>query len=74
MKSRGRNPKPFTEQDMKMFQEYMETDKGMAEVAEKYGVTRECFRYRFKKYLTGLEKKEQKKQDIQNAANTGFFL
>ena len=44
------------------------------ELAEKYGVTRECFRYRFKKYLTGLVKKEQKKQDIQNAANTGFFL
>lgn len=50
MKPQGRSPKPFTKTDFQMIQEYLESDKSLQEVAEKYGVSKEGLRYKVKKY------------------------
>lgn len=56
MKPQGRSPKPFTETDLQMIREYLETDKSLIEVATKYGATKEGLRYKVKKYLKETEK------------------
>lgn len=50
MKPRGRSPIPFTERDLAMIAEYLESSKSLKEVAEKYGVSSEGLRYKVKKY------------------------
>lgn len=55
MKPHGRSPKPFTATDLEMITEYLETDKSLKEVAEKYGVSSEGLRYKVKKYRKELE-------------------
>lgn len=50
MKPQGRSPKPFTATDLEMIKEYLETDKSLKEVAEKYGISSEGLRYKVKKY------------------------
>lgn len=50
MKPRGRSPKPFTERDLEMIKEYLESDKGYKEVAEKYGLSDTGLRYKVNKY------------------------
>ena len=62
MKPQGRSPKPFTETDLKMIQEYLESDKSSQEVAEKYGVSASGLRYKVKKY-----RKEQETNGEENS-------
>lgn len=50
MKPRGRSPKPFTETDLQMIKEYLETDKSLKEVSEKYGISDAGLRYKVNKY------------------------
>lgn len=59
MKPKGRSPIPLTEQDLKMVKEYLESDKGLQEVADKYGVSREGLRYKVKKYRKETEQSGQ---------------
>lgn len=63
MKPRGRSPQPFTEQDLEMIKEYLETDKGLKEVAEKYGLSSEGLRYKVRKF-----RKQQEQQQQENEA------
>lgn len=62
MKPRGRSPQPFTERDLEMIKEYLETDKGLKEVAEKYGLSSEGLRYKVRKF--------RKQQELQQANET----
>lgn len=50
MKPQGRSPKPLTETDIKMIQEYLTTDKSLIEVSSKYGTSPAGLRYKVKKY------------------------
>lgn len=51
MKPRGRSPKPLTEKDLQMIQEYLNSDKSLQEIADKYGIpTKEGVRYKVNKY------------------------
>lgn len=50
MKPVGRSPKPFTETDLQMIKEYLETDKSLKEVSAKYGISDAGLRYKVKKY------------------------
>ena len=62
MKPRGRSPQPFTERDLEMIKEYLETDKGLKEVAEKYGLSSEGLRYKVRKF--------RKQQELQQTTET----
>lgn len=62
MKPRGRSPQPFTERDLEMIKEYLETDKGLKEVAEKYGLSSEGLRYKVRKF--------RKQQELQQENET----
>ena len=64
MKPHERSPKPFTTTDLQMITEYLETDKSLKEVAEKYGVSSEGLRCKVKKY--------QKKQEETNSKKTKY--
>ena len=61
MKPQGRSPKPFTERDLQMIREYLETDKSLKEVAGKYGMSDAGLRYKVKKY-----QKEQESNGKEN--------
>lgn len=50
MKPIGRSPKPLTEKDLQMVREYLETDKSLKEVSEKYGISGAGLRYKVNKY------------------------
>lgn len=50
MKAHGRPYVPLTEQEKLIVLEYLETDKGLQEVAEKYGYTKNWLRYKVVKY------------------------
>ena len=58
MKPRGRSPQPFTERDLTMIKEYLETDKGLKEVSEKYGLSSEGLRYKVRKFRKQQEQKQ----------------
>lgn len=58
MKPRGRSPQPFTERDLEMIEEYLKTDKGLKEVAEKYGLSSEGLRYKVRKFRKMQEQQE----------------
>lgn len=45
-----------------MIKEYLETDKGLKEVAEKYGLSSEGLRYKVRKF--------RKQQELQQATET----
>lgn len=62
LKPRGRSPQPFTERDLEMIKEYLETDKGLKEVAEKYGLSSEGLRYKVRKF--------RKQQELQQENET----
>ena len=59
MKPIGRSPKPLTETDLQMIQEYLNSDKSLKEVAAKYGVSTEGLRYKVKKYRKETENNEE---------------
>lgn len=50
MKPQGRSPIPFTERDIEMIKEYLNTDKSLKEVSAKYGISAPGLRYKVKKY------------------------
>lgn len=61
MKPIGRSPKPFTETDLQMIREYLESDKSLKEVAEKYGISIAGLRYKVKKYRKETENNGEEK-------------
>ena len=61
LKPRGRSPQPFTENDLAMIKEYLETDKSLKEVSEKYNLSSEGLRYKVCKY-----RKQQEQQKNNN--------
>lgn len=63
MKPIGRSPKPFTETDLQMIREYLESDKSLKEVAGKYGISDGGLRYKVKKYQKEQEANGEKKVD-----------
>jgi hypothetical protein len=50
MKVTGRPLTPFTEQDMRMIKDYLESDMGYFEVADKYKVPYTTLQYKVNKY------------------------
>ncbi len=61
MKPVGRSLKPFTEKDLAMIKEYLETDKSLKEVSAKYGISDAGLRYKVKKYRK--EQEERGKEE-----------
>lgn len=55
MKPRGRSPIPLTEKELEMIREYLESEKSLVEVAEKYGLSTAGLRYKIKKYRKEIE-------------------
>ena len=60
MKPRGRSPKPFTETDLQMIKEYLETDKSLKEVSAKYGISDAGLRYKVNKYRKEVDSNGEK--------------
>lgn len=60
MKPRGRSPQPFTKKDLEMIREYLDTDKSLKEVAEKYGLSSEGLRYKVRKFRKQQETEAKK--------------
>lgn len=59
MKPIGRSPKPLTEEDKQMVIEYLESDKSLKEVAQKYGISDAGLRYKVKKFRKETENGEE---------------
>lgn len=59
MKPSGRSPIPLSDRDIQAVKEYLESDKGYAEVALEFGMKKGQLQYKVKKYRKEQEEREK---------------